>query len=366
MIEARRRLAPRHLPILFLIFVFTGMLSGGCDRNEEAEGWTRVLLEADLEGIDSVKHGAALERCIDVIETRIESFGIRGASVIRRGEDTLVVAFPSYMETTRASRLLGSTARLEFQLVAETDELFEALRDIDATLANIQEMNEADDQPGQAEREDSSTAARDEEEKGFVTWINDADLERADTQNSDFLSLIGGLQGNRLLVSERNLPAIDKALNDPAVIPVFYRDYEFLWGRDSARDEEGRAARPLYYCLRKVEIGGEHITKAEARADDDRTGYFTVDFTLDSRGSDLFERVTRLNVNRQLAIVLDGEVVSAPVIQSRVPGGRGSISGGFSVQEAHDLAVILRSGSLPVPLRVLDVNSRKNDSASGS
>ena len=96
-------------------------------------------------------------------------------------------------------------------------------------------------------------------------------------------------------------------------------------------------------------LSGEDVADAQPTFEQ---GQAAVSLTFNSRGADIFERVTGENVGRRMAIVLDGKVYSAPVIKQRIGGGRASISGSFTTQEASDLAVVLRSGSLPAPVTV--------------
>jgi preprotein translocase subunit SecD len=102
---------------------------------------------------------------------------------------------------------------------------------------------------------------------------------------------------------------------------------------------------------KKTIMTGDMVTDASVRRDVD--GYY-VDFVLDGRGTKVFGDATRVNVNRLLAIVLDGQVQSAPQIREPITGGRGQISGRFTVEEAQDLANVLRNGALPAPLRILE------------
>jgi preprotein translocase subunit SecD len=103
---------------------------------------------------------------------------------------------------------------------------------------------------------------------------------------------------------------------------------------------------------RETALTGEYITDASVQFDS--FGHPYVAMTFNPRGARLFEELTAANVKKRMAIVLDGTVYSAPVIQERIAGGRASITGQFSSEEAHDLAVVLRSGSLPAPVRVLE------------
>ena len=107
--------------------------------------------------------------------------------------------------------------------------------------------------------------------------------------------------------------------------------------------------RQRYLVERRLVMGGDVITDARVRNDVD--GYY-VDFTLDQRGAALFGDATTRGVGRDLAIILDGQVQSAPNIKEPITGGRGQISGRFKVEEAQDLANVLRNGALPAPLQL--------------
>lgn len=104
---------------------------------------------------------------------------------------------------------------------------------------------------------------------------------------------------------------------------------------------------------RRVMVGGDSLTDAQPGFDP-RTGEPVVSFRFDSTGARLFGEVTRVNVGKPFAIVLDNKVISAPVIREAIMGGSGQISGNFTVQQANDLAILLRAGALPAPLNVLE------------
>ena len=108
-----------------------------------------------------------------------------------------------------------------------------------------------------------------------------------------------------------------------------------------------------YAVRRRVEVDGANLSDARA-GQDSRNGEWVVNFTFDSVGSRRFADVTRQNVGRPFAIVLDDKVISAPVIREPIIGGRGQISGNFTVRSANDLAVLLRAGALPAPLTVVE------------
>lgn len=112
-----------------------------------------------------------------------------------------------------------------------------------------------------------------------------------------------------------------------------------------------RGGRSRYLVEKRLIMTGEVVTDASVRRD--VQGYY-VEFVLDGRGANLFGEATRANVGRQLAIILDGQVQSAPTIQEPITGGRGRITGRFSDTEAQDLANVLRNGALPAPLKLME------------
>ncbi|WP_270937161.1 protein translocase subunit SecD [Falsiroseomonas oryzae] len=115
----------------------------------------------------------------------------------------------------------------------------------------------------------------------------------------------------------------------------------------------GERGQERFAVRRRVEVDGANLNDARA-GQDSRNGEWVVNFTFDSVGTRRFAEVTRNNVGRPFAIVLDDKVITAPVIREPITGGRGQISGSFTAQSANDLAVLLRAGALPAPLTVVE------------
>ncbi len=176
-------------------------------------------------------------------------------------------------------------------------------------------------------------------------------------------------QGNRIIVQLPGLSDPKRAINiigqtahlefklvdedadiESALAGVVPPDSELAY----LQDKRGAAKSPL--VLRsEVLLTGEYITDANVQFDSFGQAYVGMNFN--ARGARIFEDVTGANIKRRLAIVLDGTVHSAPVIQDRIGGGRASITGQFTTEEAHDLAVVLRAGSLPAPVNILEERS---------
>ena len=117
--------------------------------------------------------------------------------------------------------------------------------------------------------------------------------------------------------------------------------------------ETGRRTKIPYLLKRKTLLTGESLEDARVSISD-RFGEAYVSLKFDSQGARDFDRITAQNVKKRLAIVLDGVVHSAPVIQERISGGNAQITGSFTTDEAHDLAIVLRAGALPAPVRILE------------
>jgi len=149
-------------------------------------------------------------------------------------------------------------------------------------------------------------------------------------------SVIPGKEDELLAKYEGKLPAGD----------------EILFERDEDPNTHAVTVRP-YLVKSKVELTGASLVDARVAPDPKSPGRALVNFELDPSGADIFAAVTRNNLHKRLAIVLDNYIKSAPTIQSAITGGKGQITGNFTDAEAHDLAIVLRAGALPAPLTLI-------------
>jgi len=114
-----------------------------------------------------------------------------------------------------------------------------------------------------------------------------------------------------------------------------------------------RSRKTPFLVQKRTYLTGEYLTDARVQIDSQfNEPYVTIDF--DKKGARLFERITEANVKKRLAIVLDNHIYSAPVIQEKISGGHARITGNFTTEEAHDLAIVLRAGALPAPVQILE------------
>jgi preprotein translocase subunit SecD len=165
--------------------------------------------------------------------------------------------------------------------------------------------------------------------------------------------------GASAFIRAEDSPAVEALLATPGLDSIIPSDSQILWS-DADVAEQGVTGRSLYVVKREPEMTGGSIASADARVGLEQTnpGAWGVSVSMTPRGRADFAAVTANNVGRQLAIVLDNKVNSAPFVRERISGGSASITGGsFNIQTAKDLAIVLRAGALPAPVHIVEERS---------
>ena len=284
----------------------------------DLQGGLQLLLEVDKSRLSAAEAKDAVERAREIINNRIDQFGVAEPLIQIEGSDRIAVQLPGLTDRTRAIELIGKTALLEFKLVRTADE-----------------------QRALFQRLDSWLAAR------GVAPGSDTALARTP---------LTGLMLDAGFFRKEDVPAAMKLLATPGIDSLIPGDTEVLWGgEDEAR--QGMTGRSLYVLKKVPEMTGGSVASAEAAVGLDQTnpGGWGVSMKMTPKGRADFGRVTGNNVGRQLAIILDGVVQTAPFIRDRIPSGDASITGGsFDVNSARDIAIVLRAGALPAPVRIIE------------
>jgi len=339
-------------------------------------GGTHIIVEIDKSKLEPEARKDVLERCLEIIRNRVDQYGL-SEPIITASGDNRIIADLAGMGAEDARRLIGATALLEFKLVPEAVELRPVLDRIDAFLNQQQGLK-----AGLKTARKSDTAAAMENLFGRLVRDSAAgkdsaaptDSALATSDSSDlsdsadiaasvagsrpFSALLMGL-GQDIGVSFENLEAVRTLLASPEVQQIIPTRYQFLWGRDLETLENGRRVRRLYFLKHRPEMTGSTIADAQFSrvANGMKAGEMEVELSFKGIGPKEFGRITGANIGRQLAIVLDSVVYSAPVIQGRIPNGRASITGIGSPSEAKQLAITLRAGSLPAPMNIVELRS---------
>jgi preprotein translocase subunit SecD len=160
--------------------------------------------------------------------------------------------------------------------------------------------------------------------------------------------------GGAIVVDERHREAVDLLLATPQAQAVMPRQSVFLWEEEAKPVEGGGMGRLLYLAEKSPTLTGKNLVNATTRPNPDDPSTLNVAFQLDREGALIFSRFTGDNIGRRIGIVLDQMVSSAPVVQTKIPGGEGRITGRFTDEEANDLAIVLRAGALPAPVEIIE------------
>jgi protein-export membrane protein SecD len=289
----------------------------------DLQGGMHLVLEVDRSRLNAAEARDAPQRALEVINRRIDQFGVAEPLIQLEGEDRIVLQLPGLTDRERARELIGKTALLEFKLVRTPEEARTVFQRLDAYLSA----------------------------RGAGAGLDSA--LRAAPLTGHFLDI-----SSSAFAREEDLAVVQRLLATPGIDSIVPADTQLLWGSDND-NLQGVTGRSLYVVKRTPEMTGGSIATAEARLGLDQTnpGAWGVSMTMTPRGRAEFARITGNLVGRQLAIVLDGKVASAPVIRERISGGDASITGNFDVDTAKDLAIVLRAGALPAPVRIIEERS---------
>ena len=264
------------------------------------------------------QRNSAVERAMEIIRTRVDRFGVTEPSILQQGNSRLVVELPGVDDEERVRALLRGTARLEFRLSADADELSAARQQIVNFFNSEDELTEEGDNPLLQVLE---TRGRSNYILGYAAGPDTARV-------------------NRLIEREE-------------VQDLMPRNTTVLWGATAFASDRGMGLYELIGVRTQIEMTGDVISEARV-AFDPNTNAAEVSMAMDSEGSRRWSRITGANIGRPVAIVLDGYVYSYPTVQTRITGGRSSITGLGGVKEAEDLVNILLSGALPAPLEIIE------------
>ena len=329
----------------------------------------------------------AIDRSYQILRTRIDRFGVAQPNIQKlEGSGRILVELPGIKDPQRVRKLLQGTAQLEFWETYNFSELYQYFDQANAKLAEktkaAKDLNEKDateETPAeeetveQAELAENETVAADTtaddnlleqlaNEEDETTLSDDEALAKFQSENPLYALLTpsysqnGPAQTARVGMAQvKDTAAINRMLAETA--SLFPRTMKLAW---TVKPESygGETEFLELVALKmsrdnKCALGGEVIT--DARQDYGQSNQVEVTLQMNSEGAKAWKRLTGENIGKQVAIVLDNYVYSYPVVNDEIPNGRSSISGGgMQIEEAQDLANILKAGKLPAPARILE------------
>lgn len=299
--------------------------------------------------------GSAYDRTFEVLRQRIDKFGVAQPTIQKlEASERILIELPGVKEPERVRKLLQGTAQLEFWLTYDNQEAFAKLVAADGYLATMSQLDKT------AAVEDTAAAAADSTALDVDALAKDnmsADAANMENQHPLFakLQLMADERGVPMpgpyvgIAREKDRSAVSSMLAMAQAAGKVEKNVKFLW---DAKPMEGTDLYHLYAIKITTRdgsalLGGDIIT--DAHQDFQQNGSNEISMTMNPEGARAWKRITGENINKSIAIVLDDVVYSAPNVLGEIAGGRSSITGNFTLEEAKDLANILKSGKLPAP-----------------
>jgi len=341
----------------------------------DLQGGMYIVLEVDDSKLDDNSKKDAPDRVMEILRNRVDQFGVSEPVIQRQGDKRIIVQLPGLEDAERARELIGSTAQLAFRLVREPDEMARVIRDLDRVLEGVTVEGSVVDTSGVVTEEAADSAAADTVVAGETTPADS--LLAAQSAIDSLLPVIPGTEDlevplaqisagrpfssyaltqfdGGIVVDERQVREVAALLQTEQARRVMPPGSDFYWGNKAQPLQGGGDGRVLYLLERRPTLDGSTLIDATTRPDPDDPTMLNVGFRLNRQGAIIFSRFTGDNIGRRIAIVLDGKVRSAPVVQSKIPGGEGRITGLDSDEEANDVAIVLRAGALPAPVSIIE------------
>lgn len=333
------------------VFVYDTVKRVPLKRGLDLQGGMHLTLEVDESKGAVANKGEALDRALKVVRTRIDEFGVSEPVVQKVGNDRLIVELPGIDDPQRATDVVQKAAFLQFQITDKTNALDKVIPRLDGIVK--------EKKLGRASPDIRGDSAKGGVKSLFATNADTgkkAGTDTATAKDGPFSRLIAPAQAPGIYyVASTDQAEIDSYLENPDIQAALPPGKVLRWGSDSIATTNGKVLRSLYVLDSRPIITGESIT--DAKPNSVPIEGTVVEFQLSNEGGRKFKNETAKHVNDYMAIVLDNRVMSAPVIRSAI-GSRGQITmGGGALAQAQDLAIVLRAGALPVPLKVAEIRN---------
>lgn len=369
------------------------IIANGITPGLDLSGGMHLALEvSDPEGtMTADAKRDATDRALTILRNRINQFGVAEPLVQQVGDERIIVELPGLYEEDeeRAKEIIEQQAFLEWKLVRPTAEFSQAVDRMDRVIADQLGPEDLPELPGT--ETDTSTGEQTVQDLLFGTPADTtagdttaADTAAADTPSTDTAAtdtsatdtagtdtagadtaapasprarplaslLLNSGQDGEFWVPEQDVERVDRYLELPGVREALPRGTELVWAAEPV-SQAAQLYRPLYFLEREPFITGESLVGATASRDPQFNETIVL-FDLDRSGGRTFARVTTEHLQDRIAIVLDGQVHSAPIVQSRIASSGQIEMGQATMQEASDLALVLRAGALPAPLEIVE------------
>ena len=319
--------------------------------------------DAEVEAALREEVKAAVENSYNVLRTRIDRFGVVQPNIqtLEGKMGRIMVELPGIKEPERVRKLLQGSANLEFWETYEASEIVPILASADNRARDILSVSESADSVEVKEEATAAVSAKDSLTAALKGETADAkvDMEQLKKEHP----LLSVLQLNQSGVGcivgyadYNDTIQINKVLNMKEVKNILPRDLKLMWGvKASDMDKTGRIFE--LYAIKSTQRNGRAPLEGDvivnARDEFDQFNKPCVSMSMNTEGSRRWAVLTKQNIGREIAIVLDGYVYSAPRVNGEITGGNSQITGNFTPEVTKDLANVLKSGKMPAPARIV-------------
>ena len=319
--------------------------------------------DAEVEAVLREEVKAAVENSYNVLRTRIDRFGVVQPNIqtLEGKMGRIMVELPGIKEPERVRKLLQGSANLEFWETYEAKDIVPVLASADSRARDILSVSESADSVEVKEEATAAVSAKDSLTAALKGETADAkvDMEQLKKEHP----LLSVLQLNQSGVGcivgyadYNDTIQINKVLNMKEVKNILPRDLKLMWGvKASDMDKTGRIFE--LYAIKSTQRNGRAPLEGDvivnARDEFDQFNKPCVSMSMNTEGSRRWAVLTKQNVGREIAIVLDGYVYSAPRVNGEITGGNSQITGNFTPEVTKDLANVLKSGKMPAPARIV-------------
>ena len=310
------------------------------------------IRQSDSEIIAELEKQAeeAIERALEVIRNRVDKYGVAEPSIQKQGNNRIVVELPGVKNREEVRQLLQSTAVLEFKLLKPADIAIKVMQSIDNYLAGKGAVDTVDTAKVAKTRDTTKTIAA---ELGADTSAGLSEFEKFKKEHPFFAYVRVDERTGIGFVMARDKKMVDFILSRPDVKNLIPPDFEFVWSAKPFTAQDGNQYYNLLAVKKEPEITGKVITEARATIDPDNNSPIVI-MRMNSEGAREWARITGANINKHIAIILDGTAYSWPVVRTKIVGGSSQIEGLDSPEEAKLLEVVLKAGALPAPLEIIE------------
>ena len=317
----------------------------------------------------------AINRVLEILQNRVDQFGVSEPTIQKQGNRRIIVELAGIQDSDRARALLQSTAQLEFCLVKSPEVTNDILSQIDNIVkgdellenlvASVNEDYDMEDDNELGVSDDKTVSISELFGEDAETSKDTSDTSVVVDQNifqeRPFSSLLRAL-GNDIAVPEKNLYAVKKIINKQEIKDkLALGNGQFLFAPDaenfSTNDGIDEKLFNMYYLENDADLTGGVIEEANATIGGQGTsavGQPIVLLDMNSDGARTWSRITGANIGRRIAIVLDKKVHMAPSIRTKISDGGTMIEGFAGMDEAKDIAIVLRAGALPAPVNIIE------------